>query len=98
MTEHTKTPWRVGPKHVIRAESMLPDGRRSTRFIAECCGSADEMVDTVASDAFIVQACNAHDDLVAALKLTLDRITMLEGPDAVGAAEARAALSRAGAC
>ena len=68
MNKHTPTPWSYQHKsdaytHIIRGPN--------NRFICQFHQSTDDT--TKANAAFIVRACNAHDQLVEALELALAR-------------------------
>lgn len=76
-TNHTPTPWRVNTFNGDRQEVLDANGNNA-------CVKANA--------AFIVRACNAHDELVAALEL-------IDHPNAVRTIEdakrvARAALAK----
>ena len=60
--EHTRTPWTVGEPHVDTGRILIasPDD-----YICEITGFPGEALPD-ANAAFIVRACNAHDDLVEA--------------------------------
>ena len=77
MAEHTKTPWKIGAPHPNNACAYIvdADGREvATLYGGSDPGGQNEMGHWVrqpirdANAAFIVRACNAHDELVAALK------------------------------
>ena len=85
--KHTPTPWRYhnvksgrySECHYIVADAYstptVIDGRDQ---IATCDGLSDE---TVANAAFIVTACNAHADLLAALNGMLDMVRFADQDD-----------------
>ena len=87
---HSQLPWIVLPNDMGRINSIVnPDGEAEfgTWLIADCRWPVDA--------AFIVKACNAHDDLVAALR---GMILANEGDMAPEEPElifARAALAKA---
>ena len=94
-TARTAGPWEVKGRYVF--------GNNGNRTVADC-GSNGSYELTEANAAFIVQACNAHDDLVAALRALREVVGWLnvtpEGYETVPphiVAEARAALAKAGA-
>lgn len=58
--KHTATPWHTKPSAVYETVYALEDG--------ELICFASMRQNAWANAAFIVRACNAHDDLVAALK------------------------------
>jgi hypothetical protein len=106
--EHTKTPWAVSesnPYRVLVANGNFIDDQQGDDIcIADC--SADIFADvtegaTAANAAFIVLACNAHADLVAACKAMViagENIRVGKKPDvelAESLAMARAALVKA---
>lgn len=77
MVEHTKTPWRAGSPHPSNACVYIVDSEGSeiaTLYGGSDPDARDENGNYVAQPirdahaAFIVQACNAFDDLVAVLK------------------------------
>lgn len=79
-TKHTPTPWQAAeaerpngcPTTVIeRCNGKYGDGS-DEYFIAECFGP-----DEKANAAFIVKACNAHDDLVKVLSSALGPLDIL---------------------
>lgn len=84
-TTHTPTPWQVEPHsdtdeivNVVSEYEVQPDGIKRANWIAELDAQidfdsdVDEQLAVVnANAAFIVRACNAHDDLVDALKEAL---------------------------
>jgi hypothetical protein len=68
-TKHTPTPWRVSPTG-MSVWSGDQDADSFTRICIRPEGkvSAKENEEWPANAAFIVRACNAHDDLVSALQ------------------------------
>lgn len=63
---HTPGPWSLsGDRYIVAPDSEL---------IADCFKESQE---DVANAAFIVRACNAHDELVAALRDAYAHITLL---------------------
>jgi len=70
MTKHTETPWVADGRLICRTDNHMNE-------IADICGFDDAHPDRMveknidedeANAAFIVRACNAHDELVAALE------------------------------
>jgi len=96
--QHTPTPWHTGEG---KAERII--------YAADGFAVADATVfhglhveSPTANAAFIVRACNAHDELVAALKGLLDDMRDIRGIDPEeykpeSFAAARAALAKVGA-
>ena len=64
-TKHTPTPWHVGMR---AAERIVYDGTGWAVANATIYHAEHEGGQTLANAAFIVRACNAHDDLLAALE------------------------------
>jgi len=102
MTRHTPTPWRLSPES---PRIIKPDYSRC--LIASAMGHpnsgfypSDEEAD--ANAAFIVVACNAHDELVATLSRLVAESTHHDGAEYedgewLALDAARAALAKAGA-
>lgn len=86
-TKHTATPWMQRGWEV----KNMPTPGRQQEHIADCVEQADA--------AFIVRACNAHDQMRDAL-LTAERLLCGQSYNAAQLAEAvkqiRAALAKAG--
>lgn len=61
MTQHTPTPYKVGSYGSNRLPTILT---RNNTIIAIC----EPIKECEANAAFIVKACNAHDELVAFVK------------------------------
>ncbi|WP_036305437.1 hypothetical protein [Methylopila sp. 73B] len=102
MSAHTPTPWAVcgSDEHWID----IKPAREKRRISLSIATVATCTVDAEANAAFIVRACNAHDDLVAALKaMVSDAVELAESGDAgfwdaekvPAVIAARAALARA---
>lgn len=82
--EQGRTPgeWKtVQPKNATTKESELDTGiiadiNGAERIIAECFGRVgkDVYLNSQANAAFIVRACNAHDELLTDLKVFLDAV------------------------
>ena len=77
MTEHTTVPWyvvppafRIGSRWQIRAQE--PGQGNVESIIAEILWAGTER--TKANAEFIIQACNAHEDLVKACEQALLRL------------------------
>lgn len=72
MTNHTPTPWAVGPK---KLQDVLIVNSAGTQYIAATFGH------NYGEDnaAFIVRSVNAHDALIEALELARDCITSCAG-------------------
>ena len=97
--EHTRGPWRVnlhqGTCHLgvgIEAESDVV----VSVSCADCQGDEPRLTEVNAR--FIVQACNAHEDLLAALQvlvLTPHILPYLEANDPMALEQARAAIAKA---
>lgn len=68
-TQRTPTPWRLSEQYSLTVEYKIGD------YVATMCGLRDK---AEANAAFIVRACNAHDELVAALEGTIDCLTVHE--------------------
>lgn len=71
MTEHTQLPWQQDGSYVFctTAEGMHKD-------IADCARPLTASIpEGKANAAFIVKACNAHEELVAALNACLEAVT-----------------------
>lgn len=96
-TEHTPTPWKANLTH---NEPCVYAGTGSGRGIAymqaENTPHIENSAERAANAAFIVRACNAHEDLVAALR---EAQAALNGaPNTVGLhTQIDAALAKAGA-
>ena len=94
MTGHTPTPWVVD-------DLMIFEASKRGWKIANLCGwdSHQSKIEMTANAAFIVTACNAHDQLIAALeRLVADYQDVPDATDADGQAvfeQARAALRAA---
>ncbi len=74
MNQHTKTPWHVtrssvGMHHYVEARI----GGGLVQEIASC-GPTEGPEGSEGNAEFIVRACNAHDELVAALQVLIRRI------------------------
>jgi hypothetical protein len=82
--KHTPTPWVVSAPGIITAPKAMQD-------IGHVCYTGTDG-GTDANAAFIVRACNSHDDLVMALAKLV-----AEPGDPDYRAQARAALAKAGA-
>lgn len=108
MTEHTKTPWVVdevrtqsGRAFRIGSGEMLRAGKGCCIIYDDHPGNPDN--ERAANAAFIVRSCNAHDELVAALKPLVFSSPDIPPPGVdvedwrAAVQAARAALSRAGA-
>ena len=86
MTDHTPVPWDVQNKGVLGERSarheivqgINPDGSKNLPTIVRMPNLSDR---SYANARFIVQACNAHDDLLAALELVLAHEGHLTGGD-----------------
>ena len=73
---HAATPWRVGP-HTLNDEVIIYNQKAciATVPIWQHQGDTNILLEQAYADAaFIVRACNAHDELVAALRLALDAL------------------------
>lgn len=95
---HTMTPWRTEHWSRHAATTVLVDDASvltGKRVVAECEREEDA--------AFIVQACNSHDQLVAAAKTAAAVFASQKwldtsgDPEAVALRQLRAALAAAGA-
>lgn len=75
---HTKTPWQIGFSDGSGADEtgwcIVADGNEAVVFSGESFGASYGIKKKV-NAAFIVTACNAHDELVAALDSILRRAT-----------------------
>jgi hypothetical protein len=65
--EHTKTPWKIIGGTVIMTDD------KSENVIGSTLESNSRFYETRANAAFIVLACNLHDELLAALELLVSR-------------------------
>ena len=94
---HTPAPWYLSDSHFTKGNVILS---KVDECGAHVC-TMPEFKDTAQDNAaFIVRACNAHDDLVAALEAVLKAADWLNDPplDTFGAKahkQARAALKQA---
>lgn len=91
MSKHTAGEWGIGP---VMDESFVIIEVGGT-FVAQTVGGNDE-----ANAEFIVRACNAHDDLLEALKAIVEDVTDEEHEphdwsEHVVIRNARAAIARA---
>lgn len=90
---HTPTPWRYCKTNGSPTSGQHMIAGSKPGYLAEIrdCGSGD----VSANAAFIVRACNAHDELVAALRdiARTDRTTKTSAADLADIA--RAALAKA---
>ena len=68
-TEHTKTPYSIGPERENDTSARLFAG---SRYIGAIWNSDESPEQSKANAAFIVQACNNHDNLVKALQTIAD--------------------------
>ena len=98
-TAHTPTPWKADSLQPI---VWSPVGEYECReIIAETRDTNIPNGTATANAAFIVRACNAHDDLVAALRkaeFTLQTLTSRTARERDACVvEIRAALAKAGA-
>jgi hypothetical protein len=92
MTAHTPGPWEI---------IAMPDGQSDIIGVAETgeriCefpyGFTDEK--EAADAAFIVRACNAHDELLAVAQMALDLCANMNWNDDALARNARAAIAKA---
>lgn len=98
VAQHTPTPWNVlSPKGTLCAWRIVSNDDCNVAFVAQRLSNAE----ADANAAFIVTACNAHDELVAALRnleaeLHLAYDDVPAGVDAC-MAQARAVLRKSGA-
>ena len=67
--EHTPTPWKIS---TITADEVSSE----KGVVCECFGVTQE--EEFANAAFIVRACNAHDELVEACKISLARLLAID--------------------
>lgn len=72
-----------------------PAFQESMRIMSADCDIVAGVVAEPADAAFIVQACNAHDELVAALQRALRAHTDAPALEPAWCAQARAALAKA---
>lgn len=95
MTEHTPTPWSVFPPETPEVTKQNCINRLvivagdSTVAVFNGCSHQHATEEERANARFIVRACNAHDDLLAACKLTrkLSALySLAEHPDEQGEA------------
>lgn len=95
MTKHTQTPWAVDNQQPIAGINFGDDPLKS---IVKGMGDATYVIaEMLAPDdaEFIVRACNAHDDLVAALDGLLADKYLSDPINNDRMAQARAALTKA---
>jgi enoyl-CoA hydratase/carnithine racemase len=91
--KHTATPWHRNIKPAAKYPVIFA-GQNTHVAQVVAWGLPDEVVE--ANLEFIVRACNAHDDLVKALKVARDCIELLaEAPSTLEIIDA--ALTKAGA-
>lgn len=94
-TAHTPTPWEACGNLVRTART---DVDPSGLLVCDCPANVGNRIEDAA---FIVRACNAHDDLVAALRkaeFTLQTLTSRTARERDACVvEIRAALAKAGA-
>lgn len=95
-TQHTPTPWTNPTDGGIKAPAECTTLRSGRKVPFRVCTMQDGDLETVrANAAFIVRACNAHDELVA---LLTDAHRALGGGHIPGLpSKIRAALEKAGA-
>lgn len=91
-TKHTPTPYFAEQDAVFSRERMHGDYAHRVAS----CGSVHGDPMNYADAAFIVRACNAHDDLVKALRNTAEALAHCMGDNYAIVIEARAALAKAG--
>lgn len=95
--QHTPTPWHVVNGSLIKDELMPFDrDERDTVLVATTAGTATAEV-AEANAAFIVRACNSHEQLVAVAKLArglTNAIMQSSSKDAALVAEAAESLRR----
>lgn len=82
---HTSTPWTFGPTGATMHSYSQPFAIAESGYanlVAGCFGDVRGGEDVAhANAAFIVRACNCHDDLVAALKAVTDHFAaVMSGP------------------
>lgn len=113
-TKHTPTPWRAsnntGPKMQSYSQSscIAGTGANSLQLVAGCFNDIGGPEVAAGNAAFIVRACNSHEQLVAALRNLIaasDAYSTVHAPDSDDAARmvryaeafnnARAALAAA---
>lgn len=100
---HTPTPWKVA----LRKDNRVPNRIVTETPVYPGAVNPAEIARVVERNdcAFIVRACNAHDELVAALKTLADLADASDGGNKIvhmlaisdGVKAARAALAKAGA-
>lgn len=98
-TQHTPTPWMIEPQAEVSAHRIV-DATGVPIADVRIIGRSEGGAGTREHAAFIVKACNAHDELVAALvkakyvlaHLSLDQDCTEGQPEALVAA--RAALAK----
>ena len=90
MSIATPTPW-----FVYSQNSNMIVNAAATKVIADASSEEGDYAEAKANAAFIVRACNAHDQLVAALRAVLLEIGDYGRPSV--RADARKALAAAGA-
>lgn len=79
MTKHTKTPWNgaTGISSIVGLPIVSQEGRPICNLMTVPKGFPNEEkhnAEALANAAFIVRACNSHQDLVDAARLSLDLI------------------------
>lgn len=99
VTEKTPPPWVCGDESDPNQRGNIYSHDATGSIIASCkdfiYAPRDESEQN-ANAAFIVKACNCHDELVTALKRSLNWLSSYPGNGAAGAYdEARSALAKA---
>jgi hypothetical protein len=107
-TNHTPGPWRNAPWTCHAAVSILADtgdtraGQPWPTLIADCAPIDGYSASAEPNARFIVRACNAHEDLLAALRQLLADVeergfenVSIEHPTVKGVQMARAAIAKA---
>lgn len=86
---HTPTPWKLENGHSIIADHPFKGAPVATTYKLADNGRAQQQIPQEANASFIVRACNAHDELLAAATsaLNLMRMTYSHATDIPKAAD-----------
>ena len=91
---HTATPWR---RHDTEHDAIVASGDRLCIALVYAPNQQRPDAECAANLEFIVRACNAHDDLVAALQQAVDAAGYGKVLNKAGWVQACAAIAKAGA-
>ncbi len=91
--QHSPLPWSVDPENLA---GVLTEDRLDTPWaIAHCAGFAPQDLNGIGNAAFIVRACNAHYQMLEALKVAQSALAMLTDPEAIKTNRAQVAWATA---